>query len=127
MEQIESWMTSEEFLLKRTPRIPRGIKIREGVEVLYGLYKARGGLIRTAEKISEGKLEDINISGDFTFYPKEGLDGLEGSLEKVSLEEERIIERVKTYYEEKKVESPGVESRDFAQTILDPVKNSKVK
>jgi lipoate-protein ligase A len=127
MEQIESWMTSEEFLLKRTPRIPRGIKIREGVEVLYGLYKARGGLIRTAEKISEGKLEDINISGDFTFYPKEGLDGLEGSLEKVSLEEERIIERVETYYEEKKVESPGVESRDFAQTILDPVKNSKVK
>jgi lipoate-protein ligase A len=127
MEQIESWMTSEEFLLKRTPRIPRGIKIREGVEVLYGLYKARGGLIRTAEEISEGKLEDINISGDFTFYPKEGLDGLEGSLEKVSLEEERIIERVETYYEEKKVESPGVESRDFAQTILDPVKNSKVK
>ena len=126
MRQIEAWMTSEEFLLKKTPRIPEGVKIREGVEVLYGLHKARGGLIRTAEEISGGRIEDISISGDFTFYPKEGLDGLEGSLEKVSLEEDQIIERVETYYQEKKVESPGVESRDFAKTILNPVKDSKV-
>jgi len=79
-------------------------------------------LIRTAEEISEGRIEDINISGDFTFYPKEGLTGLEESLEKAPLKEEKIIERVETYYEEKKVESPGVESKDFAQTILNPVK-----
>ncbi|HUL37730.1 MAG TPA: biotin/lipoate A/B protein ligase family protein, partial [Thermodesulfobacteriota bacterium] len=91
MKEIEPWMTSEEFLLKKTPRIPNGVKIREGVEVLYGLHKAKGGLIRTAEEISERKIEDITISGDFTFYPKEGLDGLEGSLEKVPLEEEKII------------------------------------
>ena len=125
MRQLESWMTSEEFLLKKTPRIPGGVKIREGVEVLYGLHKARGGLIRTAEEISEGRIEDINISGDFTFYPKEGLTGLEESLEKAPLKEEKIIERVETYYEEKKVESPGVESKDFAQTILNPVQDSK--
>jgi len=93
MRQIEAWMTSEEFLLKKTPRIPTGVKIREGVEVLYGLHKARGGLIRTAEEISEGRIEDINISGDFTFFPKEQLDGLEGSLEKVPLEEDQIIKK----------------------------------
>ena len=125
MKQIESWMTSEEFLLKKTPRIAGGVKIKEGVEVLYGLHKARGGLIRTAEEISDGRIEDITISGDFTFYPKERLHGLEGSLEKVPLEEDQIIERVEAYYEEKKVESPGVESKDFAQTILSPVKDSK--
>ncbi|MGZ3605928.1 MAG: lipoate--protein ligase family protein [Thermodesulfobacteriota bacterium] len=126
MKEIESWMTSEEFLLKKTPRIPNGVKIREGVEVLYGLHKAKGGLIRTAEEISERKIQDVTISGDFTFYPKEGLDGLEGSLEKVSLEEEKIIEKVEIYYQQKKVESPGVESKDIAKTILDPVKDSKV-
>jgi lipoate-protein ligase A len=122
MKQIESWMTSEEFLLKKTPRIPGGVKIKEGVEVLYGLHKAKGGLIRTAEKISEGRIEDISISGDFTFYPKERLDGLEGSLEKVPLEEDQIIERVEAYYEEKGIESPGVESKDFATTILNPIR-----
>ena len=125
MNQLESWMSSEEFLLKKTPRIPAGVKIREGVEVLYGLHKARGGLIKTAEEVSEERIEDITISGDFTFFPKEQLIGLEQSLEKVSLEEEKIIEKVETYYEEKKVESPGVESKDIAKTILNPIQNSR--
>ena len=126
MKEIESWMTSEEFLLKKTPKIPSGVKIREGVEVLYGLHKAKGGLIRTAEEISERRIEDITISGDFTFYPKEGLDGLEGSLEQAPLEEKKIIERVETYYHEKKVESPGVESKDIAETILNPINDPKI-
>jgi lipoate-protein ligase A len=124
MKQIESWMTSEEFLFKKTPKIPKGVKIREGVELFYGLHKAKGGLIRTAEEISEGRIEEITISGDFTFYPKEQLTGLEESLQKAPLKEEKIIERVETYYEEKGVESPGVESKDFAQTILSPLKDS---
>jgi lipoate-protein ligase A len=124
MNQLETWMTSEEFLLKKTPRIPNGVKIREGVEVLYGLHKARGGLIRTAEEVSENRIEDITISGDFTFYPKEQLIGLEESLEKVSLEEEKIVKKVETFYEEKGVESPGVDSKDVAETILNPIKKS---
>ena len=56
------------------------------------------------------------------FYPKEQPIGLEESLEKAPLKEEKIIERVETFYEEKGVESPGVESKDFAQTILNPIK-----
>jgi lipoate-protein ligase A len=126
MRELELWMTSEEFLFKKTPKIPKGVKIREGVELYYGLHKAKGGLIRTIEEISERRLEDITISGDFTFYPKEHLDGLERTLEKVLLEEEKIIERVETFYEKERVESPGVESKDFAQTILSPVKDSKI-
>jgi lipoate-protein ligase A len=124
MGQLEAWMTSEEFLLKKTPRIPAGVKIREGVEVFYGLHKARGGLIRTAEAISEGRIQDITISGDFTFFPKEQLAGLEKSLEKVSLDEEKITKTVETFYEGKEIESPGVESKDIAQTILNPIKPS---
>ncbi len=96
------------------------VKIREGVEIFYGLHKARGGLIRTAEEISQNKIEDIAISGDFTFYPKESLTGLEESLQKVPLEANQIIDRVETHYREKGIESPGVESKDFAKTMLPP-------
>lgn len=120
MNQLELEMTSEEFLYKKTPKIPKAVKIREGVEIFYGLHKTRGGLIRTAEKISEHKIEEIAISGDFTFYPKEYLTGLEESLQKVSLETNQIIDRVENYYQEKGIESPGVESKDFAETILPP-------
>jgi hypothetical protein len=49
---------------------------------------------------------------------------LEKSLKKVPLKEDRIIETVETCYEEKGMESPGVESRDIATTILNPLKNS---
>jgi lipoate-protein ligase A len=126
MKELEPWMTSEEFLLKKTPKVPKGVKIKEGLEVYYGLHKARGGLIRTVEEISEGRIEDITISGDFTFYPKEQLIGLEESLEKAPLEEDRIIERVETFYEKEMVESPGVESKDIALTILNPIQGSKV-
>ena len=121
MRQLEKWMTSDEFLYKKTPKIPKGVKIKEGFEILYGIHKARGGLIRTAEEISEKRLEEVTISGDFTFFPKEDLHGLEHTLEKVPLEEDRIIEKVEIFYGEKGIESPGVESEDFAQTILAPV------
>ena len=121
MRQLELWMTSEEFLHKKTPKIPKGVKIREGVEIYYGLHKARGGLIRTAEEISDNRIEGIAISSDFTFYPKEYLNGLEESLKKVPLEENRIMEKIGDYYQEKGIESPGVESKDFAETILPPV------
>lgn len=123
MKELRSWMTSEEFLLKKTPKIPKGVKIKGGVELFYGIHKAKGGLIRTIEEVSESRIEDITISGDFTFYPKERLQGLEKSLVKVSLEEDRIIERVENYRKEKKIESPGVESKDFALTILNPIKD----
>jgi lipoate-protein ligase A len=125
MKQLELWMTSEEFLYKKTPKIPKGVKIREGVEIYYGLHKARGGLVRTAEEIAERKIEDITISGDFTFHPKEYLNGLEESLKKVPLEENQIIERVEDYYQEKGIESPGVDSKDFALTILSPIRISR--
>jgi len=46
-------------------------------------------------------------------------------LEKLPWEEDQVIEKVETFYEEKGVESPGVGSKDFATTILNPVKNSK--
>jgi lipoate-protein ligase A len=120
MNQLESLMTSGEFLYKKTPKIPKAVKIREGVEIFYGLHKARGGLIRTAEEISGNQIEDIAISGDFTFYPKEHLMGLEESLKKAPLEANQIIDRVEKYYQEKEIESPGVESQDFAETILPP-------
>lgn len=61
MGQLEAWMTSEEFLLKKTPRIPTGVKIREGVEVVYGLHMAREGLIRTTEASPEREAEEITI------------------------------------------------------------------
>ncbi len=124
MRELEVWMTSDDFLYKKTPKILKGVKIREGVEIFYGLHKAKGGLIRTAEEISKNKIEDITISGDFSFYPKEQLGGVERALVGAPLDESQIVEKVDAYYEKKGIESPGVESKDFATTILNPVREA---
>ena len=122
MNQLESWMTSDTFLHKKTPRIPEGVKIREGVQIYYGLHKAKGGLIRTSEEVCDGCIHGVSISGDFTFFPKEGLTGLETSLIQVPVQKSQIIEKVDDYYQKKRIESPGVESEDFARSILDGMK-----
>lgn len=125
MRELEKWMTSDEFLYKKTPKIFKGVKIREGVEILYGINKAKGGLIRTAEEVFEERLKKITISGDFTFYPKEDLNKMERTLEEAPLEKGDIIDRIETFYKKKKIESPGVESKDFAIAILNPIMGRK--
>lgn len=119
MLELEQWFTSAEFLHKKTPKIPKGVKIRAGVEILYGLYKARGGLIRTAEEVHGSTLSEIAISGDFTFLPKEGLADLETDLSATSLDERALVSKIDEFYEKKKIETPGVTSADFTKAIVE--------
>jgi len=119
MIEIEKWFTSDEFLYKKTPRIPKGVKIREGVEILYSTFKARGGLIRTAQEIKENTIETIDISGDFQFYPKSELSILEKELHKTKRKERKIIEKVENFYDKNKIESPGVEPEDVTEAIME--------
>ncbi len=119
MIELEKWFNSDEFLYKKTPRIPKGVKIREGVEILYSTYKARGGLIRTAQEIKDNIIETIGISGDFQFYPKSELSGLENDLRKTKRKERKIISKVEDFYDKHKVESPGVEPEDVTEAIME--------
>lgn len=119
MIELEHWFTSDEFLYKKTPKIPKGVKIREGVEILYTIYKARGGLIRTAQEIKSNVIENIGISGDFQFYPKSELNGLENKLKKTKRKERVIISKVEDFYNDNKIESPGVEPEDVTDAIME--------
>ena len=119
MIELEQWFTSDEFLYKKTPRIPQGVKIREGVDILYSMYKARGGLIRTAQEVKENIIETIDISGDFQFYPKSELSGLQERLSKTKRKERDIVSKVEDFYEQHEVESPGVEPEDVAEAIME--------
>ncbi len=119
MLELEKWFTSDEFLFKKTPRIPNGVKIREGVEILYSTYKARGGLIRTSQEIKENTIETIDISGDFQFFPKSELSTLEKTLRKTKRKERKVIDKVEDFYNKCKIESPGVEPEDVTEAIME--------
>ena len=119
MIELEKYFTSDRFLFKKTPRIPKGVKIREGVDIIYSTYKARGGLIRTAQEIKENMIENIGISGDFQFYPKSELSGLEKDLQKTKRKERKIVDKVEDFYNKKNIESPGVEPEDVTEAIME--------
>jgi lipoate-protein ligase A len=119
MIELEKWFSSDAFLFKKTPRIPKGVKIREGVEILYSTYKSRGGLIRTAQEIKENTIQTIGISGDFQFYPKSELSGLEKNLMHTKRKENELILKVEDFYQKNNIESPGVEPEDVSEAIME--------
>lgn len=113
MTELVVWFNSPEFLFRRTPHIPKGVKIKEGVEILYGMYKAKGGLIRTAQEVEKSRIREIGISGDFTLYPKEELSALEESLRGTERREEELTSKIEEFYEKTGVQTPGVEPEDI--------------
>lgn len=119
MAELERLFMSPEFMFKKRPKMAKSVKIRGGVEILYGLHKAPGGLIRTAEEVENRRLNSVSISGDFNMYPKRSLERLENHLEKVEFDETRLFRRLDEFYEGQKVESPGVTPDDFKKTILE--------
>ncbi len=115
-DEIADWLLSDEWLLQPRPeREGRKVKVRAGVEVAHKMYKAPGGLIRSTYQVEEGRIAQVEFSGDFFFFPAERLGDLEAALVGVRPEEaEEVIAR---FYEEHGVESPGVTPADFARVL----------
>jgi lipoate-protein ligase A len=117
MTELAVWFNSPEFLFRKTPTIPKGVKIKEGIEILYGMYKARGGLIKTAQEVEKRRLRDIAISGDFTLCPKQELSGLEEALKGIERQSDKLTPRIEEFYEKTHVQTPGVEPEDITKAI----------
>jgi lipoate-protein ligase A len=117
IHEVDRALNTDEFLLMKRHHTPTSVKIREGVELHYGMHKARGGLIRTVQEVAEHRIKEIGISGDFTFYPKSSLTELEDDLKETSRREEELTSKIDDFYERKGVESPGVDSDDLVQAM----------
>jgi lipoate-protein ligase A len=117
IKELALWFNSPGFLFKKAPQIPKGVKIKEGVDILYGIYKARGGLIRTVQEVEKKTLMEIDISGDFTMLPKEELSDLEGALKETEREEKKLESKIEEFYEKSGVQTPGVEPQDITKAI----------
>ena len=108
-----------EWLFANDRRRPdtRQVKIREGVYVIQNMVKAPGGLIRVTAVNENGTLQDVHISGDFFFFPREDLTNLEKYLNGVVVGTEPITQAVTSFYENHAIDSPGVQPSDFASVL----------
>lgn len=118
MDALETQFTSDACLFGRTRNQEVRVKIREGVEVREGVYKAPGGLIRSITTVKEGCIEDIELSGDFTFFPKARFEGLERALIGARMDREEVGQRLQSLYASEEIDAPGVTPEDFVQCLL---------
>ena len=118
MDALERQFTSNAYLFGRTRTQDVRVKIREGVEVKEGIYKAPGGLIRSITTVHEGCIEDLELSGDFTFYPKGRFGELRRALIGARMDREEVVQRLQSFYEREEIDAPGVRPKDFAQCLV---------
>jgi lipoate-protein ligase A len=108
-----AWLHSHD----RRPRPGRQVKIAAGVTVMERLHKAPGGLLRATAVLSNNRVHDVHLSGDFFFYPAHELAALEEALEGVEARAETIVARVQEFYQQHSIESPGLQAADFARLL----------
>lgn len=118
-DELLAEMNTPAWLLDNDRRRPdaRQVKISEGVYVLQKMLKTPGGLIRVTAVNQEGKLKDVHISGDFFFFPADHLVDLEQALENAPVDALAVTQLVEKFYNDFKVESPGVVPADFGQVL----------
>jgi lipoate-protein ligase A len=85
--------------------------------ILYGLYKAPGGLIRISLLTDDARdcIKVILITGDFFSYPRRAVLDLEARMKNCPIG--KIVETVQSFFDEVKPEMPGVTADDFIEAI----------
>ena len=117
--ELEPAMTDGAWLMRRGKwSRERGVKVQVGVDVVQRAHKAPGGLIRALLVVREGRIEEVELSGDFFFYPTQKLADLEQALAGVSPEQAEAV--VAEFYRAHAIQSPGVTPADFAQVLQVP-------
>ncbi|HZX46776.1 MAG TPA: lipoate--protein ligase [Clostridia bacterium] len=115
--ELESYYTSDEFLNKRGRR-QTGIKIASGTDMFEKRHKAVGGTIHAVFEVSEGLIGNVNLYGDFTFRPKEGLSSLEKGLLGLPLDKQQIQDKIEEFFAKGHADCPGVTPQDFADVFF---------
>lgn len=101
----------EDFVYRNEGYLQPGIKIRDGVRLYEGIYKAPGGLIRLIWRERDDALDDILIGGDFFVDPPEALAALESDLVGTPVTPESITAVLRRHWNQ--LDIPGIAIPDL--------------
>ncbi len=118
IQAADEKLGSESWIRQKGGIASKGVKIHQDVWVGESTFKARGGLIRVTARLHHGRIEDLSISGDFTFHPHEKLAALEQTLSDVELKADAVGTALKNFFEEEQIQSPGVSISDWQEAVL---------
>lgn len=119
--QVKPKHLSKEWLYMEPPiskqRDGRSVKIAGAVKVIEVDYKAKK-LIRIRAEVKGDEILNIQIHGDFFAIPEKSINGLETLLAGATLDDEKIHKIVGSFYNDSRIQTPGVEPEDFAEAVL---------
>ncbi len=121
MDRLWRRYSGDDWLRKRGRRsATRRLKVREGVELVSGAWKAPGGLVRADATVKDGRLEGVELTGDFFIFPHEALEELESALGGVDLERATVERAAAAVLGRPGVEALGMGPLDVANALLGP-------
>lgn len=83
-----------------------------------GIHKSKGGLIRSFVTTENGKIKEINISGDFFLFPEEAFFKIARELEGIKAERKEVEKKITEIYDRENIRSPGTSPADFTESIM---------
>jgi lipoate-protein ligase A len=90
-------------------------------DYLKGVYKSKGGIIRSFVRVDKGIITDITFSGDFFLLPEDAIDLIIQRLIGTDTEKDSIQYVVEEVYKTEKIQSPGTTPEDFTRSIMQAI------
>ena len=118
LAKLDKKFTDPDWLYEKGGKVNKWIKISTDVFVAESITQAPGGQIRVILRRKNDTIDDIVISGDFTFQPEEDLKNLEDQLVGRPLEAGPLLKLIKSFYRGRAIQSPGVSPEDMVEAIL---------
>jgi lipoate-protein ligase A len=98
--------------------VPKGVKIAADLHLTEGTHKAPGGLIRVRLLERDGRIADLDITGDFTCLPADGLAALAARLRGAALVSEELTQTIGDAVDALGLDLPGVAPDDLGAAIM---------
>jgi lipoate-protein ligase A len=120
-QEVDARFVSDEWLYQKGQLHQQVVKIHQDVHIVEAAFKSQGGLIRIIARLSEGRIDDVSISGDFTLLPVFAIGALEQSLRGMTATPETLKSKIEEAYYRLGIQSPGVTPADFTTAIMNAV------
>jgi lipoate---protein ligase len=116
--ELDEQFVSEAWLHQKGALRRTGVKIHEDVQVCEGAFKAPGGLVRTTVRLREGRVDGLELAGDFTVFPAAAVAALQLAADGVPFVRDDLVGCFSDAYDAFSIEAPGLTPENLADAVL---------